>query len=82
MWGPADHLVGNHLAEFLVLEVVGIDLDRLAFRSIITAFLNSPISFFFFVSTKITIGLKRLDRRAQKWVSVLERLVDVAAVQA
>ena len=32
-----DSAVGNHLAEFLVLEVVGIDLDRLAFRSIITA---------------------------------------------
>jgi hypothetical protein len=31
------HAVGNHLAEFLVLEVVGIDLDRLALRSIITA---------------------------------------------
>jgi hypothetical protein len=29
--------IRNHLAEFLVLEVVGIDLDRLAFRSIITA---------------------------------------------
>jgi hypothetical protein len=29
--------IRHHLAEFLVLEVVGIDLDRPAFGSIITA---------------------------------------------
>jgi hypothetical protein len=29
--------VGNHLTEFLILEVVGIDPDRLTFRRIIAA---------------------------------------------
>jgi hypothetical protein len=42
--------VGDDLAEYLVLEVVDINLDRLA----LPGFLNSPINSFFFVSTEIT----------------------------